>query len=56
LTFLTNDFELPALLIAALYKQRWQGELFCKWVKQHLKIKVFYGYSENAFAPSYGLP
>jgi hypothetical protein len=47
LTFLTNDFELPALLIAALYKQRWQVELFFKWVKQHLKIKVFYGYSEN---------
>jgi hypothetical protein len=48
LTFLTNDFELPALLIAALYKQRWQVELFSKWIKQHLKIKVFYGYSENA--------
>lgn len=48
LVFLTNDFELPALLIAALYKQRWQVELFFKWIKQHLKIKVFYGYSENA--------
>ena len=47
LVFLTNDFELPALLIAALYKQRWQVELFFKWIKQHLKIKVFYGYSEN---------
>lgn len=48
LVFLTNDFSLPALLIAALYKQRWQVELFFKWIKQHLKIKVFYGYSENA--------
>ena len=46
--FLTNDFELPALLICALYKQRWQVELFFKWIKQHLKIKAFYGYSENA--------
>lgn len=48
LVFLTNDFVLPALLIAALYKQRWQVELFFKWIKQHLKIKAFYGYSENA--------
>ena len=48
LVFLTNDFTLPALLIAALYKQRWQVELFFKWIKQHLKIKAFYGYSENA--------
>lgn len=48
LVFLTNDFALPALLIAALYKQRWQVELFFKWIKQHLKIKAFYGYSENA--------
>ncbi len=48
LVFLTNDFELPASLIAALYKQRWQVELFFKWIKQHLKIKAFYGYSENA--------
>jgi IS4 transposase len=48
LVFLTNDFELPALMIAALYKQRWQVELFFKWIKQHLKIKAFYGYSENA--------
>ena len=46
--FLTNDFELPALLICALYKQRWQVELFFKWIKQHLRIKAFYGYSENA--------
>ena len=46
--FLTNDLELPALLICALYKQRWQVELFFKWIKQHLRIKVFYGYSKNA--------
>lgn len=48
LVFLTNDFALPASLIAALYKHRWQVELFFKWIKQHLKIKAFYGYSENA--------
>ena len=48
LTFYTNDFDLPALVIAELYKQRWQVELFFKWIKQHLKIKVFYGHSENA--------
>lgn len=48
LVFLTNDFSLPALTIAQLYKQRWQIELFFKWLKQHLKIKTFYGYSENA--------
>jgi transposase len=47
LVFLTNDFELPAFMIASLYKQRWQVELFFKWIKQHLKIKSFYGYSEN---------
>jgi len=48
LVFLTNDFTLPALTIAALYKSRWQVELFFKWVKQHLRIKAFYGTSENA--------
>ena len=48
LVFLTNDFELPTCTIAALYKQRWQVELFFKWIKQHLKIKTFYGHSENA--------
>jgi hypothetical protein len=48
LVFLTNDFELPALMIAGLYKQRWQVELFFKWIKQHLRIKTFYGHSENA--------
>lgn len=46
--FLTNNFELPALTITALYKARWQVELFFKWIKQHLRIKAFYGTSENA--------
>ena len=48
LVFLTNNFNLPALTIAKLYKQRWQVELFFKWIKQHLKIKSFYGTSANA--------
>jgi len=48
LVFLTNDFALPATTIAALYKSRWRIELFFKWIKQHLRIKVFYGTSENA--------
>jgi len=48
LTFYTNDFDLPPLIIAELYRQRWQVELFFKWLKQHLRIKTFYGYSENA--------
>ena len=48
LVFLTNDFSLPATTIAALYKSRWRIELFFKWIKQHLRIKVFYGTSENA--------
>ncbi len=46
--FLTNNFSLSAELIAALYRQRWQVELFFKWIKQHLRIKRFFGYSENA--------
>jgi len=46
--FLTNNFVLPALTIARIYKSRWQVELFFKWIKQHLRIKVFYGLSENA--------
>ncbi len=46
--FLTNNFEHSALEIAMLYKQRWQVELFFKWIKQHLKVKSFWGYSENA--------
>ena len=48
LIFLTNNFILPALTIAQLYKCRWQIELFFKWIKQHLRIKAFYGTSENA--------
>jgi transposase len=48
LVFLTNNFVLPALTIAKLYKRRWQVELFFKWIKQHLRIKAFYGTSENA--------
>ena len=48
LVFLTNNFLLPALTIADLYKCRWQVELFFKWIKQHLRIKAFYGTSENA--------
>jgi len=46
--FLTNNFDLPALVIAQLYKCRWQIELFFKWIKQHLRIKAFFGTSENA--------
>jgi len=48
LRFLTNNFDLPAPTICQLYKSRWDVELFFKWVKQHLRIKAFYGYSENA--------
>jgi hypothetical protein len=48
LTFLTNNFDLPALTIAQLYKSRWKIELFFKWLKQHLRIKAFYGVSVNA--------
>jgi hypothetical protein len=48
LVFLTNNFALPALTIARLYKCRWQVELFFKWIKQHLRIKAFYGTSDNA--------
>jgi hypothetical protein len=46
--FLTNQMALPALTICGLYKGRWQVELFFKWIKQHLRIKQFYGTSENA--------
>lgn len=46
--FLTNNFRLPAMTIAELYKSRWQIELFFKWIKQHLRIKAFYGNSPNA--------
>src|SRR5271154_34631 len=48
LKFLTNNFVLPAVAIAQIYKCRWQVELFFKWIKQHLRIKAFYGTSENA--------
>lgn len=48
LVFLTNQFTLPAITVCALYKSRWQIELFFKWIKQHLRIKVFFGTSENA--------
>ena len=48
LVFLTNHFALPALTVADLYRCRWQVELFFKWIKQHLRIKVFFGTSENA--------
>lgn len=48
LTFLTNDFTLPALTVCLLYKRRWQVELFFKWIKQHLRIKAFYGITENS--------
>jgi Transposase DDE domain len=48
LTFLTNNFLLPALTIAQLYRARWQVELFIPWIKQHLRIKAFYGTSKNA--------
>jgi len=47
LKFLTNNFVLPALTIAQIYKSRWQVELFFKWIKQHLRIKAFFGTSEN---------
>lgn len=47
LVFLTNDFTVPALDIARLYRSRWRIELFFKWIKQHLRIKAFYGTSDN---------
>src|SRR5206468_6299920 len=48
LVFLTNNFELPARTVADLYRCRWQIELFFKWIKQHLRIKSFFGNTENA--------
>jgi hypothetical protein len=48
LVFLTNHFDLPALTVAELYRARWNVELFFKWIKQHLRIKAFFGTSENA--------
>ena len=47
-SFLTNNFAVPALSVADLYKCRWQVELFFKWIKQHLRIKAFFGTSQNA--------
>ena len=46
--FLTNNFDIPALAVAELYRNRWKVELFFKWIKQHLKIKAFFGTSPNA--------
>jgi IS4 transposase len=48
LGFFTNNFDLPALTIARLYKARWQVELFLKWIKQHPRIKAFFGTTPNA--------
>jgi len=48
LVFLTNNFRVPALTVARLYKSRWQIELFFRWIKQHLRIRTFFGISENA--------
>ena len=48
LVFLTNNFDIPALTVAELYRNRWRVELFFKWIKQHLKIKAFFGTSANA--------
>jgi IS4 transposase len=48
LVFLSNNFDLPALTIAQIYRRRWQVELFFRWIKQHLRIKSFYGTSPNA--------
>ncbi len=48
LTFLTNNFQLPAWTIAELYRCRWKVELFLKWIKQHLRIRAFYETSANA--------
>jgi IS4 transposase len=47
LTFFTNHFDLPALTIAAIYKSRWQIELFFKWIKQNLRTKTFFGTTER---------
>ena len=48
IVLLTNQFDLPATTIGALYRQRWQVEIFFKWIKQHLRIKTFFGTSPNA--------
>lgn len=54
--FLTNDFNLPAITIAELYRSRWKIELFFKWIKQHLRIKAFYGHSINAVKTQVWIP
>ena len=54
LVFLTNNFVLPALTIAKLYKYRWQVELFFKWIKQHLRIKAFAAYQKTPSNPKFG--
>src|SRR6202008_312134 len=56
LVFLTNQFAFPAASICALYKSRWQVELFFKWIKQHLRIKQFYGTSDNAVKTQIWIP
>jgi IS4 transposase len=53
--FLTNNFDIPALTVAELYRNRWRIELFFKWIKQHLKIKSFFGTSPNAIGIGEGL-
>lgn len=55
LVFLTNNFELPAQTIALIYKSRWKVELFFKWIKQHLRLKHFYGTSDNAVKTQIGI-
>ncbi len=54
--FLTNNFNLTALSITQLYKARWQIELFFKWIKQHLRIKLFGGYAENSVKTQIWIP
>src|ERR1700680_1218093 len=56
LKFLTNNFALPALTIAQIFKARWQVELFFKWIKQHLRIKAFFGTSESGVKTQIGIP
>jgi hypothetical protein len=54
--FLTNSFSLPVATIAELYRYRWQVGLFFKWIKQHPKIKAFFGHSENAIKSQIWIP
>jgi IS4 transposase len=56
LIFLTNNFKLPAAVACALYKRRWQVEFFFKWIRQHLRIRRFFGTSENAERRKSGSP